>query len=548
MKIVIVLVLFLSLEISYAQVDTVWTRRYDPDHYNDTPCGVVVDSEGNIYVTGVRTKFGPPSVIDYATIKYNQFGDSIWVNRYDGPWGGDDYPIGITLDTSANVYVCGYSMGMDATYDYTTIKYTSSGDTLWVSLSNGPWGDHDYPSSFTVDDSNNVYVTGLTNGAWTYQDYMTVKYNSSGDTVWMRIYNHIADKDDAAAGLTVDEEGNVYVTGKSWDYTTQYDYATIKYDASGNELWVSRYNGISDSTDIASAIAVDNVSGNIYVTGSSFSPGTGSDIVTIKYDANGDTIWTRRYSGSVDNGDAPSVILLDDVGNIYIIGYSNETSLDYCTIKYDSDGNELWSSQYDGPGNGVDRAHALVLDDSGNVYVTGESYGAGTNYDYATVKYDSYGNEIWVARYNGSSNGHDKAYDIDVDSIGYVYVTGESFGGPGAYMDYLTIKYSQITGIEETSVTSCALTMTIRSSVFRHAAEIEYTLTVPDQVSLQIYDIQGRLVKTLVNNYCQNGNYQVRWQGEDNYGNQSPAGVYLVRLTTSSGSITKKVVKLKSIN
>jgi uncharacterized delta-60 repeat protein len=546
MRVSIVVVLLICSGISYAGVDTVWTRRYNsPYHYNDTPCGVAVDNDGNVYVTGFVVDYAQPTVSDYATIKYNQYGDSLWLNYYDGLWNDDDYAIGITVDVNDNVYVCGYSMGMEATYDYTTIKYTSSGDTVWTAVLNGPWGDHDYASDFTVDDSGDVYVTGFTNGAWTYQDYMTVKYTDSGDTAWTRLYNHIADKDDAAAGLAIDEEGNVYVTGKSWDYTTRDDYVTIKYDTDGTELWVSRYNGFSDSTDIAVALCVDDNSGAIYVTGCSWSSSTDYDIVTIKYNTSGDTVWTRRYNGAADSDDKPSAIVLDATGNIIITGYSTEGTVDYCTIKYDSDGNELWSSTYDGLGNGTDRAHVLVLDDSGNVYITGESYGSGTNYDYATVKYDSYGNEVWSVRYNGNSNGHDRAYGIAVDSAGCVYVTGESFGGPGAYMDYLTIKYVQTPGIEEASVTRCAVAMVVRSSVFRYTTEIEYALAEPDRVTLAVYDIQGRLIKTLVDNYCQNGNYQMRWRGEDNNGNQAPSGVYLVQLTTSSHAITKKIVKLK---
>lgn len=540
-------ILLLGLEISFAQVDTVWTRRYDGSDYNDIACGLAIDSNGNIYITGTTYIWEPPVLGDgdYATIKYNQSGDSIWVNHYNGPWGTDDGAIGIIVDASDNVYVCGYSMGMDATYDYATIKYNSDGNTVWVRHLNGPWGDHDYPAAFTVDDSGNVYVTGLTNGAWTYEDYLTVKYNASGDTIWIRAYNHhIADRYDAASSIAFDRDGNVYVTGKSWDYVTRYDYATIKYDANGNEIWVVRYNGTLDSTDTAVGIAVDD-SGYIYVTGSSMLSGSGSDIVTIKYNAGGDTVWTRCYNGSGDDTDSPTAILTDDMGNIYVIGYSTEANRDYCTIKYDKDGNELWAAHYNGAGNGIDRAYALTLDDSCNVYITGASYGSAPNDDCATVKYDSYGNEIWAIRYNGIANGHDRAYAIAVDSAGYVYVTGESFGGSGAYSDYVTIKYSQSTGIAEESTVGYASVMAVRSSIFRNEAEIEYTLVKPDKVSLQIYDIQGRLVKTLVNNKWQNGNYRVRWESKDDHGRQSPAGVYLVRLITSNNSITRKIVKIK---
>jgi hypothetical protein len=547
MRLRIQLILLVSIQASLSQVDTVWTRRYNGfTDYNDIPCAIAVDNGGNVYVTGASYVWDPPILGDgdYLTIKYDHAGDSTWVKHYDGLWHADDCPIGMIVDSHNNVYVCGYSMGMDATYDYVTIKYNSSGDTVWARSLNGPWGDHDYPSSFTVDDSGNVYVTGHTTCAWTSQNYMTIKYSSVGDSVWMRLYNHTANEDESANDIAVDNDGNVYVTGKSWDHATRYDYATVKYDSSGNEVWVTRYNGVSDSTDIAEAITVDT-SGNVYVTGSSFVSDSAPDIVTIKYSGDGDTVWTRYYDGSGGRGDYPTAMAIDGAGNIYVIGRSVEANADYCVIKYDSDGNELWDAHYNGIGNSSDVAHALAIDESCNVYVTGESNGSGTFSDFATVKYDRYGNEVWTIRYDGPASGHDRAYSIAVDSSGYVYVTGESFGGSGTYADYVTIKYSQDTGIEEELRTTCASALIIKNTIFRNTLRVEYSLFSPGRVLIQIYDIQGRLIRTLVNESRHNGNHKLQWSGEDDCGRMSSDGVYLIRLATSFGTVTKKVVKVQ---
>src|SRR6266702_1313196 len=76
---------------------------------------------------------------------------------------------------------------------------------------------------------------------------------------------------------------------------------------------------------------------------------------------------------------------------------------------------QAWVARYNGPGNDFDGAVAIVLDSSGNVYVTGESWSAKTsNYDYATVKYNADGQEQWVARYDGPANDYDYPTKIAV--------------------------------------------------------------------------------------------------------------------------------------
>jgi len=213
-------------------------------------------------------------------------------------------------------------------------------------------------------------------------------FGQSVDTAWVRRYNGPGHGGDGAVAMVVDGSGNVYVTGYSYGSGTSEDYATIKYDPAGNQLWVKRYNGPGNDDDYANAIAVDG-SGNIYVTGSSTDSVTSSDYATIKCDPAGNLLWVQRYNGPVDDNDYASAIAVDGSGNVYVTGYSvgSGTSWDYATLKYDPAGNQLWVKTYNDPGNSDDYACAMVVDGSGNVYVTGASYDSGATYDYATIKY-----------------------------------------------------------------------------------------------------------------------------------------------------------------
>src|SRR3989304_1079463 len=108
--------------------------------------------------------------------------------------------------------------------------------------------------------------------------------------------------------------------------------------------------------------------------------------------------WVARYSGAVNDVESAAAIYVDAAGNVYVTGLSvgSGTSYDYATVKYDGNGNQLWVARYNGPGNTWDSAKAISVDAAGNVYVTGLSVGSGTSYDYATVKYDGNGNQLWV--------------------------------------------------------------------------------------------------------------------------------------------------------
>jgi len=364
-----------------------------------------------------------------------------WVARYNGPSNLNDGADALAVDAAGNVYVAGYSRGTGTRADYATIKYDSDGDQLWLARYDGPVGYDDEASALAVDAAANVYVTGSSYGAGTDYDYATIKYDSNGNELWVARYNGPGNSGDAATALAVDAAGNVYVTGWSQSagtYTT--DYATIKYDSNGNQLWVARYNGTENGSDAATALAVAGA-GNVYVTGYSDGEGTGVDYATMKYDSNGNELWVARYNGPGNSRDYAEALGVDAAGNAYVTGSSRGAAYeDYATIKYDSNGNQLWVSRYDGPVNFNDHARALSPDAVGNVYVTGWSEGVGTSSDYATIKYDSNGNQLWVARYNGPGNSVDDAATLAVDGAGNVYVAGYSYG-TGTDYDYATVKY-----------------------------------------------------------------------------------------------------------
>jgi len=492
---------------AFAQVDTAWVRCYNgPVNGSDQAYAVDVDSAGCVYVTGASDGGGQ---VDYLTIKYSPAGETLWTRRFRDTRPGSYRSTAehIRVDRLGNIYVTGWSGG--GLVNYCTIKYSPLGETLWVR-----WLSEGWPTDLEVDRNLNVYVTGWEGGQNPGGDYCTVKYYPNGDTAWVRRYDGGDARGDFANALAVDQQGDIYVTGRSHAVTNYDDFCTVKYASDGQEVWVKRYNGPANFSDGANDLALDKY-GNILVTGWCYRNGEGYNYCTIKYSPLGDTLWVREYNGPPNSNDEATCLAVDDSGNVYVSGWSYGigTGKDYCTVKYTPTGQELWVRRYNGPpGDQWEEVKAISLDPQRNVYVTGFSYGLGTYSDYCTIKYSSAGTEEWVARHNGTADSFETASGLAVDGAGNVYVTGFVIN-TGSSFDYCTIKYAQRSGVGE--LTSHALTAS-RSLLRIQPNPFTSFASVPGHEAERfgLYDISGRKV----------GVYR-----GDRIGSGLSAGVYFLR-------------------
>jgi len=538
---------------AFAQtVDTAWVRRHDgPGGLDDIGYAVAVDTSGNVYVTGGCKE--TDTYNDYTTIKYFPNGDTAWVRTYGGPGDGHDQALAIAVDDSGYVALTGFSYGSGTDQDYATVRYYPNGDTVWARRYNGTGNSGDGAVDVATDGLGYLYVTGQSFGSGTDYDFATIKYEPDGDTAWVRRYDGPDNTGDNATAIAVDNSGNVCVTGFGVCWSEHpFDYVTIKYDPDGDTVWVRGYNGPGDGQDRASAIATDG-SGNVYVTGESVGIGTDEDYCTIKYIPDGDTAWVRRYNGTADSTDEANAIAVDGSGNVYVTGrsYGVGTNFDYCTVKYDASGTEAWVRTYNGPADGYDNATAIAVDDSGNIYITGESGGIGSSGDYATLSYDPEGVVRWVKRYDGPGNASDVAQSIAVDDSGNVCVTGYSHACVEmGCNDYATVKYVQTaSGVrDETGDRERPSDFDVSQNYpnpFNPSTKIEFSLAKSGFVTLQIYDTLGRKVRTLVSEELFSGYKSVIWDGKNDNGEDVASGVYFYQLKVGDFSQPKKMLLLK---
>ncbi|HEX9237099.1 MAG TPA: PQQ-binding-like beta-propeller repeat protein, partial [Actinomycetota bacterium] len=175
--------------------------------------------------------------------------------------------------------------------------------------------------------------------------------------------------------------------------TTGRDYATVAYNAAtGATNWTRRYTGYANGNDLPYAVRVSPDGTRVFVTGSAAGPpSTNYDYATLAYDASSGTIlWTTRYNGPGADT-AYSLAVSPDGTRVFVTGQSLEypTGDDYLTIAYDAlTGVALGGARYNGPGNGTDDAFSVAVSPDGTrLFVTGQSAGSGTGFDYATIAY-----------------------------------------------------------------------------------------------------------------------------------------------------------------
>lgn len=402
---------------------------------------MAVSPDGETVYAAASTE-NADTYLDYVVVAYDATtGLQLWEAVYNGPASTYDQVRGLTVSPDGfMVFVTGYSWGDSTHLDYATVAFdAATGAELWVARHNGPTSGQDNAFGLDVSpDSSKVFVTGWSSSVGTFSnmDIATVAYDAeSGTFLWEARYDGPAGGHDSGQSMSVSPDSEtVFVTGISPGVGTRDDYVTVAYDAeTGGETWVARYDGpASGGGDQAWASAVSPDGDKVFATGSSIGDGSGADYATVAYDtATGNEAWVARYDGPVSLGDLGlSVEVSPGSERVFVTGASTGagTDYDYATLAYDAaTGTQEWVMRKEGHLPVGDWAFDLALSPDGDtVFVTGESWMDARGMDYVTVAYDAaMGEENWVASYNGAAALPDSARAIAVDPAGErVYVMG----------------------------------------------------------------------------------------------------------------------------
>ncbi|MGE0637110.1 MAG: T9SS type A sorting domain-containing protein [Bacteroidia bacterium] len=412
------------------------------------------DASGNIYTAGATLNGN--GNYDLLLVKYNKSGVVQWTKQYDGAGGGHDMATGIHIDGSGNVYVTGTTYVNGTNYnDIITIKYNSSGTQQWLSTYNGSGSSYDAGGAIVVNTAGtSVFICGGAMTTSNLSDFITISYNAStGAQNWANTYNYNGNYDVAAKiSLTGLNQVTLVVSGGVQHNSTTWKYATVNYASStGFSLGQPQISGNNTgSLDELGDICEDASQTYTYVAGSVDNSGTGTGYdykIAKLQNSNLSVVWERTWNGADSLADKAADIVVDASGNVYVTGFTTTDTQgkNYATVKYNSSGTLQWTKYHNGAGNGIDEATAINIDASNNVYVTGTSHTGGSQ-DYYTIKYKPDNTVVWEQAYNGLYNGLDKAYDIAVNpSTNEIVVSGQTQTATG--YSYTTVSIGQATTV-----------------------------------------------------------------------------------------------------
>jgi hypothetical protein len=379
---------------TYAELPYVaaWTRQFGTSAY-DAVNAIVVDSASRVYVVG-RTDGLLGTTNSGAGDAFVRSFDSQGTLRWTQQFGTSalDEAQGAVIDGAGNVIVSGTTkgnlMGTNlGDQDGFLRKFDANGNAQWTKQF-GTTALEDV-RGVTVDPSNNVYVSGLTNGNLTgtnqgFADAFVQKYTSAGVFVWTSQVG--TSRDDAFRAAIGDGAGNVIVAGSTRDVlgaasSGLNDVIVTKYDNVHSTFSTNQFGTATD--DFAFGLSRD-ASGNLYVTGrynaiedSTTNPNF--DAYLTKLNSSGTVLWTKPIATSAFEVGLSSAV--DSHGNVYVAGATrgnlvgtNHGDFDAFLSKFDTNGTLLWQKQLGT--SPFDSAMGLAIDKSDNLYLAGRTEGS----------------------------------------------------------------------------------------------------------------------------------------------------------------------------
>ena len=579
-------IFFLSNQTFPQAPDTVWTKTFGGSNIDIGHC-VQQTADSGYIIAGYTRSYGTISGRNVWLVKTDKNGNQQWNNTFGGNADDEGYSVQQTID--GGYIISGYTKSFGAgLMDVFLIKADPSGNQVWSKTFGGVQDDEGY-SVLETNDGDYV-VSGVTSSSGAgSRDMWMIKTDPSGNLIWQKTHGGMSS--DGAWYVAQTTDGGFILTGWTLSYGPGAlgNAWLVKTDSLGNQQWNKFFGG--DDVDRGYAVQ-QTTDGGYILTGYTDSFGAGLyDMLLIKTDSLGYAGWTKTFGGT--GRDYGNSVQQTSDGGFIVLGYTLSFGAggdDFYLVKTDANGNEEWFKTYGGSASDV--GFFMRQTNDGGLIMTGHtlSFGSGIH-DVWLIKTENIipvemlsftskvtGNDVklfWSTATETNNSGFEilrgvypaksgTQNDKEWESIGFVpgfgtttevhhYSFVDESLQSGNYQYRLkqvdfdgTFEYSNIIEVTIDAPIEFSLEQNFPNP-FNSTTKIKYTIPAslnPSKggtlVQLQVFDILGNAVATLVNEQKQPGTYEVEFNGTG-----LPSGIYFYKLKADNSIETKKMILLK---
>lgn len=413
------------------------------------------------------------------------------------------------------------------------MKINFNGDTLWTRKMGAELTNDVGVNVIQTQDGNLVVLCivqfdGSSDSEGNFGRMRLYKIDLSGNLIWEKTY--LAETGYTfSRGITETSDGGLIISG-----LCDGDIFIFKTDTDGDSLWANYFGGDYNDNGDAAAATPD---GGAIVAGSMSTAAVAFDsLLLIRIDSLGDKVWSKTYPMNGIEDFMGKICLRKTINDSYIVVSSSDEGNSISLFEFDIDGNTLQSSKITPTERTMIQAMHYGSDSS--LWLVGNLFGNGT----VVAKFDSY---LDLSMFTQVGNSDFFAGDfIYQDNYGYIYIAGR-YSQNNIY--FMKLMETMATGITENELIIPMTPFLAQNypNPFNLSTQIKYSVTRSSQVSLEIINILGRKIKTIVETTQPAGIYLTTWDGTDDNGNIVSSGIYFYRIKIDDFIESKKMLLLK---
>ena len=472
--------------------------------------------------------------------------DLVWRYHYGGPDCDWAQSIVETPDRGFIVTGITQSFGQGGA-DLWLIKIDRNGYLIWDKAYGG--ADWDYGYSIKRIESGGYIVAGNTRsfdrGVFDEIDYWLLRIDENGDTLWTRTFGDSADFEIANC-VDVCADGGFLITGRfsPGDWAQFWiNVFVVRTDSDGNLIWSGYYGSRENGKFNMGYSGLETIDSEYMIAGTflDLSIENFSDILVLRLDRNGDSLWAFTYLNPQHMEEANSIIELDNMDYV-IAGVSDRgRNADGLLMRLRYDGQVNWAKYFDRSDN--DKFLNVNATSDDGLIATG-STAEGEMGNFLVAKYSSAGGLNW-ARYCTRQDYIDEGADILESADGHYIAAGNTRFFGDINMEICVVDIGGPESVEESEPSNSQVLIKAFPNPFNQSVRLTFYLEQKSPVNFTILNILGQEVITPIRGLLQSGEHSYTWDGHSSDGSLAASGVYYCRIVTDSSNMMVPIVLLR---